>query len=158
MAALTDDRSIDAIRIAAGRNSQGGPVLEEIPAVETAPGRYVLASSPGLAQGAAAGDTIALHDDGTFDVVERGGNLAVQLLARHFDERAVAELVADVEGLGGRLDGGHDRLRVFTVPVAAGFGRVEDVFNAYATRHPGAEWYFANVYDERDGVTPLNWW
>jgi hypothetical protein len=114
--------------------------------------------SPGLAQGGAAGDTIVMRGDATFDVVERGGNLAVQVLAQRFDERSLGELVSAAEGLGGRLDGGHDRLRVFTGPVLAGFGAVEAVFNAYARHHPGVEWYFANVYDERDGVTPLNWW
>ena len=51
-----------------------------------------------------------------------------------------------------------NKVRVFTVPVSAGFGPVEAVFNSYTQRHPDVEWYFANVYDERDGVTPLNWW
>jgi hypothetical protein len=47
---------------------------------------------------------------------------------------------------------------VFTVPVSAGFGAVEAAFDGYVRRQPGAEWYFGNVYDERDGMTPLNWW
>lgn len=155
---MTDDRSADVIRIVAGRDSRGGPVFEDVPAVESDHGRYVLKGSPGLAHGAAAGDRVVLHADGTFDVVERGGNLAVQSLAELFDEGSLDELVAAVEELGGRLDGGHDRLRVFTVPVSAGFSPVEAVSDGYARRHPGVEWYFANVYDPRDGVTPLNWW
>jgi hypothetical protein len=23
---------------------------------------------------------------------------------------------------------------------------------------PNCEWYYGNVYDLKDGVTPLNWW
>ena len=133
-------------------------MFEDVPAVECDGGRYVLTGSPGLALGAAAGDTIVVHEDATFDVIERGGNLAVQVFADRFDERSLGELVAEIEQLGGRLDGGHDRLRVFTVPVSAGFGAVEAAFDGYVRRQPGAEWYFGNVYDERDGMTPLNWW
>jgi hypothetical protein len=78
-------------------------------------------------------------------VIERGGNLAVQVLAQQFDEASLDELVSAVEALGARLDGGHDRLRVFTIPVAAGFGRVEAVFDGYVSRHLGVEWYFATL-------------
>ena len=60
--------------------------------------------------------------------------------------------------LGGRLDGRADRVLVFTIPVEAGFGRVEDVFGRFAGGHPGYEWYYGNVCDPADGVTPLGWW
>jgi len=133
--------------------------LEGVPAVERGPRRFRLSASPGLAQGAAADDEIELADDGSFEVIERGGNLAVQVLvADRFDERLVGELIVQVEALGGRLDGGEDRLRVFTIPVSAGFAPVESVFNAFIARQSGAEWLFGNVYDPDDGITPLNWW
>jgi hypothetical protein len=35
---------------------------------------------------------------------------------------------------------------------------IEFVFIEFVAAHPGTEWMFGNVYDPRDGVTPLNWW
>jgi hypothetical protein len=151
--------SEQTVRILAGRKSNGAPVLEVVPADDVGSGVFRLAGSPGLAQGAAAGDTIAVHEDGSFDVIERGGNLAIQVLvADNFDESSLHQLIDEVRRLGGRLDGGEDRLRVFTVPVSAGFAAVESAFDDFVARTAGNEWFFANVYDPRDGVTPLGWW
>jgi len=47
---------------------------------------------------------------------------------------------------------------VFTVPVGAGFPKIEAIFNDLVAAHPEMEWLFGNVYDPGDGVTPLNWW
>lgn len=149
---------IDQIEVVAGYRSDGTPVLERLPARRAGPGRYVLTGSPGLAQGAAAGDVVEILDDRSFRVISRGGNLAVQVLGNGFDDAAFDELESAVTALGGWLDGGHDRVRVFTIPVSAGFAAVESALDAYVLRGDGAEWYFTNVYDESDGVTPLNWW
>ena len=67
-------------------------------------------------------------------------------------------LVRRVAELGGVLDGQIERGMVFTIPIAAGFPAIESVFNEFVSSHPGTEWLFSNVYDPRDGVTPLNWW
>jgi hypothetical protein len=150
-------------RIAAGRRTGGELIMEDVPATPMGePGTFRLTASPGLAQGLAAEDVVRVAADGLFTVVRRGGNLAVQVFARELSDNALDGLVADVSGLGGRLDGGTDSadslLRVFTIPVTAGFAAVETVFDAFVAAQPGAEWYFANVYDPADGVTPLNWW
>ena len=105
--------------------------------------------------GVAAGDAILLRDDGRFEVTTRGGNLAVQAYGDH---RLADDVVADVWTLGGALDGRAPGATVFTIPVTAGFESVERVFNELIARHPDLEWYFGNVYDPRDGVTPLLWW
>ena len=68
------------------------------------------------------------------------------------------ELEQQVKRLGGVLDGGIERGLVFTLPVSVGFPVIEDCFNRWVDEHPGWEWYFGNVYDPRDGITPLNWW
>jgi hypothetical protein len=82
-------------------------------------------------------------------------NLAVHVYGPH----ALAdEAVVDVKGLGGTLDGRAPNLTVFTVPVTAGFAAVEAAFNRLVAQHPEVEWYFGNVYDPADGVTPLGWW
>jgi hypothetical protein len=153
-----DDPSPPTVHILAGHNKSREPVLESVPAERIGDGRFRLLGSPGLAGGAAAGDEIELADDGSFRVVARGGNLSVQVFSAAFDEPSVAELAARAEELGGRLDGGHDQLRVFTVPVSAGFPAIEAAFNDFASKHPATEWYFGNVYDLADGVTPLGWW
>ena len=88
-----------------------------------------------------------MRDNGSFEVVVRGGNLAIQVYAPAFDPEAVDHLAARVGELDGRLDGGQDRLRVFTVPVRAGFPAVESLFDDFVARTPEAEWYFGNVYD-----------
>lgn len=60
--------------------------------------------------------------------------------------------------LGGALDGAIERGLMFTVPVSAGFRAGEAVHNVGVAEHPGWEWFFGNVYDPKDGVTPLDWW
>src|SRR4051812_2524491 len=105
---------LHTIHIVAGQNSQGELMLEAVPAEDLGAGRFRLAGSPGLAQGAAAGDEIALHDGGSFEVLKRGMNLAVEVLvAGRFDERLLRQLQTEVQALGGRLDGGETKLRVF---------------------------------------------
>jgi uncharacterized protein DUF4265 len=152
-----------AIRLAAGRNAADEPVLETVPAAATdEPSTFRLIATPGLVQGVAANDVVRVGDQGSFSVVRRGGNLGVQVFARELTDNSFASLHAEVERLGGYLDGGGGAraasVRVFTIPVSAGFPSVEHAFNSFVSRHPGAEWFFTNVYDPVDGVTPLNWW
>jgi hypothetical protein len=138
---------VDAVEILAGRNSQGDPVLESIPAEKLASGIYRLLASPGLALGAAAGDEVEVHADGSFTVVKRGGNLAIHVLAETFDPNALADLEARVRAVGGYLDGGHDRLRVFTIPATMRLPTVEALFSGFASQNPGAEWWVGNTHD-----------
>ena len=143
------------VELEAGRKSTGDPVLEQVLVDSVDGGLHRLVASPTLVLGLAAGDTIQVHDDGRFDVKSRGGNLAVQVYGDH---SLADEVVADVWTLGGALDGRAPGATVFTIPVTAGFQSVERVFNELTARHPEMEWYFGNVYDPRDGVTPLLWW
>ena len=152
------------VHLLAGRRTHGDPVLEAVPAVPAGePSTFRLTATPGLVIGAAAEDIVRVEEDGSFNVVRRGGNLAVQVYARELAHQVYAPLEAEVRRLGGYLDGGSDHrdgasVRVFTVPVAAGFPAVEAAFNSFVKHHPDAEWYFGNVYDPDDGTTPLNWW
>ena len=151
------------VRLAAGRRSDGGLVMENVPATPMGePDTFRLTASPGLAIGVAAHDVVRVAPDGAFCVLERGGNLAVQILARGLSDETIDAVAGHVEQLGGYLDGGSDtagtQLRVFTIPVSSGFAAVEALFNAFVADHPGSEWHFANVYNPADGVTPLGWW
>jgi hypothetical protein len=141
-------------------------VLDEVLAEPLDGGRYRVLRTPPLTIGIAAGDTIEVTDwsSGRFAVLDRGGNLGIQLFlgpaAAPGTGRAVDDdLTRGIEALGGRLDDRvDDRVVVYTIPVEAGFDAVQTVLNAFVSRHPGAEWIFSNVYDPEDGVTPLNWW
>jgi hypothetical protein len=138
---------------------QGQPLKEPVHAEEVRRGAFRLLYTPGLVQGIAAGDEFRLVGrEGAFEVTRRGGNLAVQLFSSEPVGPLRDDLVARVAGLGGSLDGTIERGLAFTVPVSAGFPAVEAVFNGWVAEHAGWEWYFGNVYDPADGVTPLGWW
>ena len=120
------------------------------------PVNYRLDRTPGLVLGVAAGDCVSIdRAKGEFALLARGGNLAVQV----YGPPDVALSVKDeVRKLGGRHDGGESGLTVYTIPVAAGFPAVEALLGSLSLKDPRIEWYFGNVYDEKGGVTPLNWW
>jgi len=62
--------------------------------------------------------------------------------------------------LGGWLDGGSDNenshLLIYTIPHAAGFQAIEDVFKDLSKFIDLDKWMYGNVYD--DNGVPLNWW
>lgn len=139
--------------------AQGQPLLEPIHAVEIGKGRFRLCFSPGFVQGVAAGDEIRLvGDNGEFEVTHRAGNLAVQLFSLDPVAPFRADLAERVAKLGGTLDGVIERGVAFTIPVTVGFAAVEKVFKDWVAEHAGWEWYYGNVYDQVDGITPLGWW
>jgi hypothetical protein len=136
---------------------------ESLPVAVVGPARFRLLASPGFVEGLAAGDEFVLDDDVLlgYRVLERGGNLCVWLyFAQDVSEHGAEtdDVRRAVEGLGGWLDGGWSRMLVFTVPLTAGFPAVDAALDAAVARIPGASWAYGNVYDPRDGATPLNWW
>jgi hypothetical protein len=143
----------------AGHRSNGSIVYEEVAVEPIGDDRYRLAQSPGLALGMAAGDIFELTEERKAAVLERGGNLAIQVYHPPGEaddlERA---LTARIVALGGRLDGRSRWQLVYTVPVAAGFKAVEEALATTMAEFAGVEWYYGNVYDPADGETPLNWW
>jgi len=144
------------ILIVAGYKPSGAPTLEELLVDDLTGGRYRAVAAPGLALGIAAGDVIAYNEkDQTYEVVERGGNLCVQLYGPH---KVPQELVAEVNRLGGTFDGATEMNSVYSIPVTATFPVVGQLFKDFVAAHPGTEWYYANVYDPADDETPLNWW
>lgn len=139
--------------------ADGRPLQEPVHAEEVGGEVFRLLYSPGFVQGIAAGDEFRLLGaDGAFEVVRRGGNLAVQVFSDEAVAPRQAELAGRVARLGGTLDGAIEQGLAFTVPVTAGFPAVEALFDGWVAEHPGWEWCFGNVYDPADGVTPLGWW
>ena len=147
----------DHVRLLAGVGSRGHPVYELVPAVAVEPGVYEVLGTPALAFGCAAGDRVRVAEDGTFDIVARGGNIAVVIFPREpVGDGDLAELSAGLDELGGLAEAPDDGcLVVVTVPVSATFSAIESTVEGWARRFD-AEWSFANVYDKDD--QPINWW
>jgi hypothetical protein len=128
-----------------------------LPASWVEQGDYEILGSPGLAYGFAAGDRIRLADDGTYEVLRRGGNICLRLFpAQRPSDSAVATLTTAFEQLDGLVEMPADRrFIVVTVPAASGFPAVESAVGEWTAEH-GCAWEYGNVYDEAD--RPLGWW
>jgi uncharacterized protein DUF4265 len=148
------ERSFTHIRLLAGHTGDGRPVYEGLPAAAMGQDVYEVLGSPGLTYGFAAGDQIRLADDGTFEMLERGGNLCVRLYpAERPPDDAVAELVDAFRPLDGLVEmPGDRRFIVITVAVTATFGAITNAVETWIADHACA-WEFGNTHDEND-----NWW
>lgn len=146
------------IQVVAGDRTNGTPVFEELHVEELGPGLFALLQSPGLVLGVAAGDVLEVADRRIQSVLSRGNNLSIQIFPGTAGIAAERAATTEIAGLGGWLDGKSEHQLVYTIPVSVGFPAVEAVLDKLAALHPPLEWYFGNVYDPRDGVTPLNWW
>jgi hypothetical protein len=146
------------VQLHAGKSSSGEPVYEELLVEKRGPDLYELLASPGLVLGVAAGDTIRLNDARDFEIVTRGGNLCVQVFRSQGVDKIEEFATQAMAHIGGHLDGKTARELVYTVPVSVGFVAVEEALNRIIERFPDTKWYYGNVYDPSDGVTPLNWW
>jgi hypothetical protein len=149
---------IERLKLFAGTSSAGQQAFEVVLAERRGLRSYQLLASPGLVLGLAAGDLIEVEGDGQFRVTARGGNICIWIFANgNLDE--LERITADAfSQWNGRVDGRADREIVVTVPIEAGFANIEQTLRSLMETHPGAEWYYGNVYDPVDGVTPLNWW
>jgi hypothetical protein len=139
----------------------GKPMRESIPAEKLAGNRYRMLASPGFANEFASGDVIELIDnDGRFRVVQRGGNVCVQIFFRGDKDFAKKEFGRRLAALDGWLDGGTEgkggNLLIYTIPHTAGFPAIEGAFENLPNHIELDEWMYGNVYAD-DGA-PLNWW
>jgi hypothetical protein len=153
---VPDTQSNIDIFVATKRN--GSPVYENVLVEPLGPNTYRLLRSPGLALGIAADDVFEVTPDRRFHVLRRGMNLCVQILNGSGVQDMLETSVAVFNGIGGRLDGQSPKELVFTIHVSVGFSRTEKACVEIVSKFSGARWYYGNVYDPADGVTPLNWW
>ena len=121
--------------------------------------RYRILASPGLLDGLAAGDVFDQQSDGTYTIVERSGNLCVQVWHPGVDVRESVEatLLPGAVALRGWLDGRTEGSTVLTFPLSAGFQRIEQLLDDWVDATEGSTWSYGNVYAD-DGRTPLGWW
>ena len=144
------------VNLALGVASDGTTSFEPIHATYLGKSRYRVEFTPGLVYGIAAGDEIELGVAGEFKVVLRAGNIAVRVFSSESLREIEGELTAQIEAIGGRLDGMIMRGLAYTISYAAGFNAIERIFTVFIQKNPKAFWEYGNVYTE-DGV-PLNWW
>ncbi|WP_234533396.1 DUF4265 domain-containing protein [Streptomyces shenzhenensis] len=136
--------------------SQQGATADEVVAVTSvSDGHYLVCLSPGFFRGIAAGDVIAYDEcNKSAKVVERGGNVAVQVFHVGIPGDIVESLKKNAMQIGGRIDGELESLLVLTFPVGVGFPAIESLLAALPT--DGVEWEYGNVFDEQG--EPLAWW
>jgi hypothetical protein len=138
--------------------TNGIPQYEPVYCESLDGGAWLLLRSPSFVYGLAAGDEIELGETkGSFQLLARGGNIALRILSEKPLGAAFDALKTAVEAeLDGRIDGQLDQAAVFTIPAAAGFDNIEQIFNDYVDENPGTLWEYGNVYD--DEGEPLEWW
>ena len=149
------------LQLRAGADAGGNPVLEKVEAYALeAEGHYELIKSPLFIRNLAAGDIFRADKEkpGLFTVIKRSGMLSVRVFCRGDPSDMERELTPEVEKLGGRLDRASERALAYSLHVNLGFQPVEALFDRFTGNYPDCVWYYGNVYDPRDGVTPLNWW
>ena len=172
------DNASEVLTLVAGFSPDGEPVLEKITVDvlepskpdATAPGsavaatapaaEYRLQKSPAFVRGLAAGDRIRHPSKSQtgYDVVQRSGNLAIRVLRKDNIEEVANSLTPEFELMDGSLDLQTPRLLVYSIHVSIGFQAIEELLDRAVGQFPGTVWYYGNVYDPVDGVTPLDWW
>lgn len=151
--------ALQVIELFAGHRPDGQVVVERLPVKVLEDDSCQLVKSPAFVPGLAAGDTIRLQEDkNQFELIKRSGNLCIRVMAFEGLEDIAEPLIAELEKLGGSLDTETARMLVFTIHVSCGFATVEAILNRYCSDLEECIWTYGNVYDTKDGATPLNWW
>lgn len=142
----------------AGFRSDGSPVNESVIVEQLDEHVFKMLKSPGFVPGLAAGDTFKVLENGRFQIVSRSRNIAVQLFFPEGVEITESVISESMTVISGYLDGRSQQLLVYTVPFSVGFAAIQSCMQGLTEKFHGLEWYYGNVYDPKDGVTPLNWW
>ena len=147
-----------SVHLLAGQREDGEMVFEQVRAKDIGDGCYELLMPPLFARGAAKGDVIRMMVAGGFEVEQHNGNLCARVIARQGIDEIRQRLDAPLKALEAELDFENERTLVYSIPVKAGFDKIEAAFNQALQGRDEAMWMYANVYDPVDGETPLNWW
>lgn len=160
------------ISLIAGYRNDGEPVLEKLVAEAMTPAtnalgtklpankEYRLLKSPAFVRSLAAGDRIRYPADNPagYELLKRSGNLCIRVLRKEGIEEVANALSPELELLDGTLDLQSPRVLVYSIHVSIGFQAIEVLLDRVVGQFPGTVWYYGNVYDPADGVTPLDWW
>lgn len=151
--------ALQTIEIFAGFNPDGQSIAEKIQVSVLDNGDYQLVRSPAFVKGLASADIIKFDvKDQSFEIVKHSGNVCIRVFAKEDMTTLAQDLTAEIEKLGGELDIQNDRFAVFSIHVSIGFKAIEALLNDLVGEDTESAWFYGNVYDPKDGVTPLNWW
>ncbi len=149
------------LQLPAGMDAAGNPVLEHAEAYAlTKANHYELIRSPLFIRNLARGDIFHLnpHRPQDISVILRSGMLALRVFRKAGLDELEAQLSPEVEKLGGSLDIRSERGLSYSLHVNTGFAPIEALFDGMMADFAGSVWYYGNIYDPADGMTPLHWW
>lgn len=159
------------IPLIAGYSPDGEGIVEQVAvtpvgadgkptAARTTPAQYRLLHSPAFVRGLASGDRISFPatNDVGYELIQRSGNLCLRVLSKSNIDDVIQALTPEIELLDGILDIQTPRLLVYSIHVSIGFQAIELLLDRISGQFAGTLWYYGNVYDPADGVTPLDWW
>jgi hypothetical protein len=150
---------LEVISLHAGKRPDGQDVVEQIRVALTESKTYRLVQSPAFIQGLASGDEISFDSrDNSFELISHSGNLAIRIFCKSDIDQLKDALLGAMEKLGAELDFSNERMMVFSIHVSCGFQEIEKLLNQYVGDKTQSAWFYGNVYDPKDGTTPLNWW
>ena len=153
---------IQQIPMIAGFNDNGDAVLEQVEAVPVSgqTHEFRLKKSPAFVRGLAADDRIRYpaENKAGYELIEHSGNLSIRVFSKHNISELDQALTPELELMDGRLDVASPGVLIYTIHVSIGFKRIEETIARVLNGFPDSIWYYGNVYDPEDGVTPLNWW
>lgn len=152
-------QALQVIELFAGLDANGQAVIERMPVkISEEDDSCQLVKSPAFVKGIASGDTIKLRPGSQdFELIKRSGNLCIRVLSRGEIGSLAESLAPELEKLGGELDTETERMLVFSIHVSCGFQAIEALLNKHVDGQSSI-WLYGNVYDPKDGETPLNWW
>lgn len=161
-------KSLEDVHLAVLDGAGHRVTVECLPSEKLSISSYRAMQSPLFVQGLAKYDTYEVTnlERGEFRVLSHGGMLAVQIFGVRNDGALRTKVSKIAERLGGELDNwletespsGGVCAAVMSLPVSAGFSTIESALDEMCQSHSGMKWYYGNVYDPVDGITPLGWW
>jgi hypothetical protein len=157
---MTDESTF--IPLVAGVNPEGEPILEQIEVipVEGAEGEFRLQKAPAFVRGLARGDRVRFpaRTEMGCKLLQRSGHLTIRVFRKHNIDPVEQMLTPEVELMDGTLDQHSPGMLVYSIHVSIGFQQIELLLDKAVGQFGGLVWYYGNVYDPADGVTPLDWW
>lgn len=156
----TENTRTGWIQLVAGTDTRGMPVMEKLSVKIFDMDQFELLKSPLFVRDLAAGDIFTCDSDNMADYrnLKRSGNLAIRVFRKEGINEVDDFLTPEVEKLDGRLDLKTDRALVYSLHVNIGFADIERLFDGAMAGYTDSVWYYGNVYDRADGITPLHWW
>lgn len=131
-------------------------ILEELEAVALGGDQYRLDFSPGAVMGLAAGDVVTVGPDGTWELLESGGNVSVQFFVEDPVVDEIQKCESALRSVDGVVDNRRARVFVATVPRRRGYRAIMAALHEFFVVCPHVYWQFGNV--ETEDSLPLPGW